>query len=75
MTNAQKALQALILKGQCVVIQTLQIPQWGKIIFPTMADSSAPCAPIVSNLGTSFGAQLGGVFFAFMFYGANCLQM
>jgi len=40
-----------------------------------MADSPTPCTPVDSDQGTSYGAFLGGILFAFMFYGANCLQI
>ncbi|KAJ8585900.1 hypothetical protein M405DRAFT_824154 [Rhizopogon salebrosus TDB-379] len=40
-----------------------------------MSDSPAPCVPITTNLGNSYGALLCGVFLGFMFYGANCLQV
>ncbi|KAG1849427.1 hypothetical protein DFJ58DRAFT_451399 [Suillus subalutaceus] len=40
-----------------------------------MSDSPAPCVPIATNLDTSFGPLLGSIWLAFMFYGANCLQI
>jgi hypothetical protein len=46
-----------------------------RLLLPTMSDSPVPCLPIVSDLTSSFGGLLGGVFLGFMFYGANCLQM
>ncbi|OAX31564.1 hypothetical protein K503DRAFT_870586 [Rhizopogon vinicolor AM-OR11-026] len=40
-----------------------------------MSSSPVACAPVTSNLDTSYGAILGGVCLGFMFYGANCLQI
>ncbi|OAX31059.1 hypothetical protein K503DRAFT_777860 [Rhizopogon vinicolor AM-OR11-026] len=41
-----------------------------------MADSPAPCALTGANVDTSgYGGLLGGLLFAFMFYGVNCLQV
>ncbi|OAX35772.1 hypothetical protein K503DRAFT_344787 [Rhizopogon vinicolor AM-OR11-026] len=49
---------------------------WDKIIFPIMSDSLVPCTPITYiNVDATYGPQLGGLFCAFMFYGANCVQV